>query len=232
METFYIFSMLDFKIIFNNKEYNIGEKAYCRITSILPDSKIIVKNNCGELEINLRNLKTNNNFRVFNQNGNTFIEILGTGFCNVLEKHKTKNCEVVVYNNSVRLFYDEICYTYSFENSSQKSLAFEHENNLHLINNVNTLIFNLQNRTFTLCNTENYKKTKENAEILLKIPKISNYFVYFLYNAKNNSVKTKKLKMEKDVKNSLIFELFYLAKFNFSNEKRELDKDIDYNQIK
>lgn len=231
METFYIFSKNNYKIFFNNNQYNINDATFCKITNILPDCVIKIEDDLQSLEINLKKLQTCNFCRVHKLNNTYCVEIIGINFNNIYEKQNTKNCEIILYDNVIRLFYKGICYTHYFK-KAPNSCVFEFEDKLYYCNDKNILIFDFNSCTFLISDVEKYTKNDNNLEILFKIYKNSNYFLHYSYNFNNSTLNIKKLNKENDIKDTTIFDLFYLIKFNFKQAENLLSKNINCENIK
>ena len=227
----YIFSKLFLNAKHQNQTYSINKNCTLKIENVKESENIEIY--CPQYKnqsifINPFTAKSCNFFNVWNLNSDIFIEIISTSFNNLIQKIHTQNCEVFLYQNSLRLIYENICYTYNYENLTT-SFAIEKDNKIYIYNSANVVVFDLKNKTFKKLIVEKVSKNNEQIEILCKILPFLNYFLLFFINLNNSSVQIKKLKKDiQPINPSLLPNIiFSLCSFEISDLSEYLSSNIN-----
>lgn len=234
MKKVYVFSFEPFVVSLQNKIFNVNKNAHVELSGMQENDTIQIfqQNEPNKiLTINPLKIKTNNFVRKNFCDNNLFLQIVATDFSNLIQKISIKDAEIFIYENSVRLIFQNSCYTHSYTNSFDCH-AIKNDNNIYLINDKNLLIFNCINKTFNKLIIEKYLKNTEKIEFLCKIPRNFCYFLYFFINLSNNKVSIKKLKKgDFTIKErALPHSIFYLIKNGFEDSKKYLS-NVDYKNL-
>lgn len=234
MNKIYIFSFGNFFVEFNNQEYAINGNKYLELSCLKHYDFLKIyssKSYANKIEADLNNIESNNYFRVFTLNGNTFVEIVACNFLSLTQKILAGECEVFVYENSIRVIFKSVCYCFYFVSSMQNNAVF-FNNILYVYNEKNILVFDCNLKTFNLLKVEKFEKNNKKIEILCKIPHNYCYFLLFLIDLSLNKVEIKKYKKGEInySKESLPYAVFYLIKFKFDEAKKYLE-NISYEKI-
>ena len=219
MNNIYLFSQSSFLV---NSNININKNNFLKLT-INPKTSLSYKKNiddCCSVQINFTDLKSNNFYRVFHFNEDIFVELITSDFNSLHSVYTTKTCEVFIYNNSVRIIKNNMCYTY-FYNIDSENFVLEQDENLYIFNRKNIIIFNLNKITFSLMHLKKFVKNDKNIEFLCKLTCNSAYFLHFSVDLTKSNIIVKKLKSGENKTNSksIPYSLFYLAKYNFNECK-------------
>ena len=219
-----IFSLGGFCLTDNNQVLNINKNTYIKT----PDTILKLSDNLcpkNQIILDTKNVQSCSMYKASIINNIRFIEIINSGEKVLKNKYITKNCEINIFENHVLIVYNGKVYSYYFD-YYENTQAFEINGKAYIFNNKYFLIFDMGLLVFShyFVVEINYK----NLEILCRLPKNLNYYIYIKLNTINNSVFIKKLKKSgNDLAYLLPYKLFYLSKNNFQDVSVFVKNSID-----
>lgn len=213
--------------IFVNKNNSVVVEDYEKPIEVRDDLPI-----CNSLKININDASSNLFLRCGNIESTKYIELISCNFLNIKQKFVNGGSEVLIFENSVLIFYNNLPYTYYFR-CDNVNYCTETENSIFVFNGKYFVIFNKSSQTFTHYIVENLGKIDDDFELVCRLPKNINYFIYFNINLKDKKIINKKLKKPLNSTNSAIIPhiVFYLAKNNFKEIKLYLNNEINYEKL-
>ena len=232
MKKIYLFTLNNFYIEQNGNRLPLCKNSYLKICDIKDDTLSVCDTLCPKNKIEIsKNAKTCNFFRV-NECTDKFIEIISCGKNNLIEKLKTKNIEVEIYENFLLIIYKNIPYTYYFKNDGA-NICMELKDKIYIFNKYFLVIFDSISKSFCHLFVEKYSKNNDKIELLCNLPKNIGYLIIISINLNEKTINSKKLKKQniKIDSNILPYAVFYLSKHSFEEVKSFINENIQTKKL-
>ncbi len=232
MKKIYIFADDYYEIKYLNEKYFVNANTSAILENINYEDNIEIY--CSRTHTNskvcLNKLCSCNQFSVHEMNGEIFLYLHFATFDNLI-KIINEPCEILIYDNSIRIIFESLCFCMPFCGKAE-TLATEKDENVYIFNEKNIVVFNKENKTFITLKVKEYKKTLKNTEILCKLPKINGYFLLFIF-SNNKLIEIKKLKKQngQNPSKALPYLIFYLCKFNFDECRNFVSDGIEVSKL-
>ncbi len=234
-------------------KYNMNKMIFFSLnTFLLQNKNVVCKNNhvqietdCDEqliiedtlpihhhLEITPKIISPNNYFRCQTISDIKYIELISCNFTSAMQTFRGSNYDVLIFENCLQVIYDGTPFTYYYKGTS-KNHCVRLDNILYVFNNLFLVCFNVANKTFSHFFVVQYTTKNNHFEIVCKLPKNINYFIYFNINLENKKIFNKKLKKPLNISDSAIlpYIIFYLAKNNFNEINLLINNKINYEKL-
>lgn len=232
MNKLYFYTLHEFEIKDTNNKFELNKNCFFQL-DYCDSIQIVDKFSNQSLSLKYHQLDSLKSLNCKPFEDNLFIELFPIEI-NPIEKHITTNCEIIIFENSVKIIYKNVYYSYYY-NLKDQNYIIENNDILYIFNSINCLCFDLKNKSFDLKKCKKISKNNKNIEILCNLNQNIDYFVLYNFNLSTNNVYIKKYKATNKIQldnYSLIFTFFNLLKNDFEESKKFLSKEIDYYQIK
>ena len=120
----YFFSNTHLFATHNNQTYSINKNCTLKLTNVTNSDQIeICDFNFNKITICPNTASTCNFYKVLKLENSLFIEIVATSFENLTQKINTKNCEVFIYSNALRIINQKAKPAFNILNGFKSSIT-------------------------------------------------------------------------------------------------------------